>query len=85
MLPRAGRGGIPSKPPLRMAFVYVPNGEHMADWTPAAEGRRLRAAADPRAARAVKDDLLVLTGLTCDKARANGDGGGDHARAMAAS
>ena len=21
-----------------MAFVYVPNGAHMADWTPAAEG-----------------------------------------------
>src|SRR5262249_36067182 len=27
---------------------------------------------------------LVLTGLTCDKARANGDGPGDHARAMSA-
>ena len=32
----------------------------------------------------VKDDLLVLTGLTADKARAHGDGGGDHARALAA-
>jgi len=28
-----------------------------------------------------KDDLLVLSGLTLDKARAHGDGGGDHARA----
>src|SRR6202020_1721029 len=33
---------------------------------------------------AVKEDLLVLSGLTADKARANGDGGGDHARALAA-
>ncbi len=33
--------------------------------------------------RTVKDDLLVLSGLTPDKARANGDGPGDHARAMA--
>src|SRR5262249_12846486 len=32
----------------------------------------------------VRDDLLVLSGLTLDKARAHGDGGGDHARAMAA-
>src|SRR6185437_8019992 len=32
----------------------------------------------------VQNDLLVLSGLTLDKARANGDGGGDHARAMAA-
>jgi hypothetical protein len=28
--------------------------------------------------------VLVITGLTADKARANGDGGGDHARALAA-
>src|SRR5262249_59226066 len=32
----------------------------------------------------VKDDLLVLTGLTADKARPNGDGPGDHARALGA-
>src|SRR5439155_10287676 len=31
-----------------------------------------------------KNDLLVLTGLTADKARPHGDGGGDHARALAA-
>ena len=24
--------------PRRLAFVYVPNGVHMADWTPAATG-----------------------------------------------
>src|SRR5262245_11681020 len=24
--------------PLRMAFLYVPNGMHMQDWTPTAEG-----------------------------------------------
>ncbi len=34
--------------------------------------------------KALKDDFLVLTGLTADKARAHGDGGGDHARALAA-
>ena len=32
----------------------------------------------------VKNDLLVLSGLAADKARPYGDGGGDHARAMAA-
>jgi len=32
----------------------------------------------------VRDDLLVLSGLTLDQARAHGDGSGDHARAMAA-
>ncbi|MGH9360776.1 MAG: DUF1552 domain-containing protein, partial [Thermoanaerobaculia bacterium] len=34
--------------------------------------------------RAHRQDLLVLTGLTQDKARPNGDGPGDHARAAAA-
>jgi hypothetical protein len=32
----------------------------------------------------VREYLNVLTGLTADKARPNGDGAGDHARAMAA-
>jgi hypothetical protein len=32
----------------------------------------------------IRDDVLVLSGLTLDKARPHGDGGGDHARAMAA-
>ena len=27
-----------SKPPLRMVFMYVPNGIMMNDWTPAKEG-----------------------------------------------
>ena len=35
-----------------MAFVYVPNGVHMPDWTPADDRRRLRPPADPRAAAA---------------------------------
>ena len=26
--------------PKRLGFIYVPNGVNMADWTPAAEGRR---------------------------------------------
>src|SRR6185437_1615891 len=32
----------------------------------------------------VRDDIMILSGLTADKARSHGDGGGDHARAMAA-
>lgn len=72
------------KPPVRMAFVYVPNGMHMPDWTPKETGTdfSLPPLLEPLAK--VKQDLLVLSGLTCDKARPNGDGPGDHARAMAA-
>jgi hypothetical protein len=70
--------------PNRMAFLYVPNGKNMADWTPKTEGTdyELPAILEPLAP--VKSEILVLTGLTADKARPHGDGGGDHARALAA-
>lgn len=70
--------------PNRLAFLYVPNGKNMADWTPKSEGPGFELPAILEPLAAVKDDLLVLTGLTADKARPHGDGGGDHARAMAA-
>jgi hypothetical protein len=70
--------------PNRMAFLYVPNGINMADWTPAAEGSDFDLPPILQPLASVKDRLLVLTGLTADKARPNGDGGGDHARALGA-
>ncbi len=70
--------------PLRLAFLNVPNGKNMADWTPKAEGKAFELPAILQPLRDLRDDLLVITGLTADKARANGDGGGDHARALAA-
>lgn len=72
------------KPPLRMAFVYVPNGKHMADWTPKETGKNFSLPPLLEPLAKVREQVLVLSGLTCDKARPNGDGPGDHARAMAA-
>ena len=71
--------------PRRAAFVYVPNGVIQQNWFVndtgplPAELPRILKPLEP-----LKNDLLVLSGLTLDKARSNGDGGGDHARAMAA-
>jgi hypothetical protein len=70
-------------PPLRMAFLYVPNGVHMPGWTPRSPGADFELPAILEPLRAVKSDLLVLSGLSLNPARALGDGGGDHARAMA--
>lgn len=70
--------------PNRMAILYVPNGKNMADWTPKAEGTNFELPAILEPLKDMRDQLLVLTGLTADKARAHGDGGGDHARALAA-
>ena len=91
MTPRAlaagtGAAGAAAKvaAPRRMAFFYVPNGANMADWTPKAEGAAFDLPAILEPLASVREDLLVLTGLTCDKARPNGDGAGDHARASSA-
>ncbi len=70
--------------PNRLAFLYVPNGKDMAHWTPSAEGKLGELPEILSALNPLKNDLLVLSGLTADKARPHGDGGGDHARAMAA-
>ena len=80
----AGNTTLSEAAPNRMAFVYVPNGINMADWKPKTEGElgELQATLQPLAAH--KRDFSILTGLTADKARANGDGGGDHARALSA-
>ena len=70
--------------PNRMAFMYVPNGVHMPDWRPATEGADFVLPRTLEPLAEVRDSLTVFTGLTADKARPNGDGPGDHARAMAA-
>src|SRR3954462_4742515 len=69
--------------PLRMAFTYVPNGKVMADWTPKTEGADFELTPTLKPLENVKSHLMVMTGLKHDKAKANGDGPGDHARAMA--
>ena len=72
-----------AKAPVRMAWVYIPQGAYMPYWMPQAEKTTANYAMSeclqPIAEH--RNDLLVLGGLACDKARANGDGGGDHARA----
>src|SRR5689334_14252948 len=76
-------GGKPA--PNRMAFLYVPNGKNMVDWTPKTIGADFELPAILESLKPVREKIMVLTGLTADKARPHGDGGGDHARAMAAS
>ena len=72
-----------NKPPQRMAFVYVPNGAIMPTWTPEGEGRDYQLSKTLQPLQSMKDHFQVITGLAHQKANANGDGGGDHARANA--
>ena len=67
----------------RLAFIYVPNGILMNQWTPASDGAdfelpRILAPLAPH-----RDNVLVLSGLTQNTGRALGDSNGDHARASA--
>ena len=80
----------PADKAVRMAFLYVPNGIHMADWTPqstAADSPRGATRFEPSPTLAAlqphRQHINVLSGLTLDGARAHGDGGGDHARSVA--
>ncbi len=72
--------GAAAKPPVRMAFFYVPNGMIMDAWNPSYEGRFREM---PRALKALepfKDDILQIGNLTHNTGRALLDGAGDHGR-----
>ncbi len=69
--------------PRRVAWIYIPNGANMADWTPVGTGRGFEL---PRILEPLKDnraDFTVLSGLANHQGDALGDGGGGHARASA--
>ncbi len=70
-----------SLPPTRLAFVYVPNGIIMNDWTPAAEGTVFELPRILSPLKPVRDEILVLSGLRQNNGFPLGDGPGDHARA----
>ena len=70
--------------PLRLAFVYSPNGKNMEHWRPAGEGAGYTLSRALKPLEAHRQDFSVITGLELETANANGDGGGDHARANAA-
>src|SRR6266478_9191908 len=69
--------------PKRMAFIYIPNGANMADWTPKEAGEEFELPYILQPLKPFQNDVQVLTGLAHDKARPHGDGPGDHARASA--
>ncbi len=79
----AGAGAAAKAFPNRMAFVYIPNGVIMEHWTPEAVGAKFQLPATLEPLKPVQKDFMVISGLAHDKARSNGDGAGDHARANA--
>jgi hypothetical protein len=70
--------------PLRLCFVYVPNGIIMDKWTPKEEGAAFQLTPILQPLAPFRDRMLVLSGLAHNNAEAQaGEGAGDHARAAA--
>lgn len=69
--------------PRRLVYVYIPNGVQRADWKPA-PGRLEGLPSTLRPLEDLTSRFSILSGLSHHKAKANGDGPGDHARAAAA-
>jgi hypothetical protein len=68
--------------PVRMAFLYVPNGIIPSGWWPEGDGGtdfKLSPTLQPM--ENVKNEVQVISGLEDISANAGLDGGGDHARA----
>jgi hypothetical protein len=66
--------------PNRMACIFFPNGAIMDRWKPNGTDGAFELNDTMKSLQPHKDDVLIFTGLTQHHARANGDGGGDHAR-----
>jgi hypothetical protein len=73
--------GAAPKPPVRLAFLYVPNGIDMKNWNIEAEGAI--AGELPRVLKpleAFRNDFTQIGNLTHNSGRALLDGAGDHGR-----
>ena len=66
--------------PVRMAFVYVPNGMDMRHWNMNYEGKLGALPQTLQPLEPHKDDILVMGNLTHNTGRALLDGPGDHGR-----
>jgi hypothetical protein len=82
---RANRIGNEVKTaPVRMAFMYVPNGMHMRHWKPSGpDPNHFKLKPIFKPVQQFRDKMNIISGLTLDGAMAHGDGGGDHARSVA--
>jgi len=81
MVPARAFGAALAKPPVRLAFLYVPNGVIMNHWNPDYDGKLTTLPRILKPLEPHKDDILLLGNLTHNGGRALLDGGGDHARA----
>ncbi len=69
--------------PLRMAYLYIPNGVNMAHWRPQGTTSSYKLGKTFKPLEALRNDFQVFTGFEQKHGEGNGDGPGDHARGVA--
>ncbi|MEW5977709.1 MAG: DUF1552 domain-containing protein [Acidobacteriota bacterium] len=83
MTPALASSRIPGKAPVRMGFVYVPNGMDVRSWNLEYEGKLGSLSRIMKPLERHRDEILVLGNLTHNNGRALLDGPGDHGRCCA--
>ncbi len=84
MVPALAKAATTPEKPVRMAFVYVPNGIDMRNWNPDYEGKLQQLPRILKPLEPFKEDFNLLGNLTHNAGRALLDGAGDHGRCCAA-
>lgn len=90
MLPRVAAAagssavaGAAAQSPVRMAFVFFPNGVIQPAWKPAKEGENYEITPTLKPLEKLRSQFNILTGLAQRGGSDLGDGAGDHARSAA--
>lgn len=69
--------------PLRMAYLYIPNGVNVDLWRPKGTTASYKLGETFKSMEAHRADFQIFTGFEQKHAAAGGDGPGDHARGVA--
>lgn len=70
--------------PLRMAYLYIPNGVNVEKWRPNGTSSEYKMGSTFGAMEQHRKDFQIFTGFEQQNATNGGDGPGDHARGTAA-
>ncbi len=81
----ASSGKVAEQTPLRVSFLYGPNGKILNKWTPQTVGTGYEMTPSLEPLAAFRDQMMVVSGLNIKAADMRpGEGGSGHARASAA-
>lgn len=69
--------------PLRMAYLYIPNGVNMDLWRPKGSTSSYKMGQTFKSMESLREDFQIVSGFEQQNAAAGGDGPGDHARGVA--